>query len=293
MKAFDNLSSLAILIFLGIFSSCTKNEVTNITLNKSSANYTIGQKDSLISTLKVAGDVSKFPLIWTTSNSTVATVKNGLITAINTGTATITVKSGTQMAMCKIIIDDKINPSLTKGLLIYYGDVYETKTDTILNNNSNNFIIYLGGATVNLNNYFAGSDDRLMIEVNVPTIFNDSIPSGTYDMMTDLKQSEFVPFSIVPAYIDKKNEPWGSWDFGLGSNPIEVGNMVVKESMGIYNIEYVFIDYYGNTISGTYNGSLSYFNNTTQNAPAILKNKMQFNSSKILTKLSKLKNRKL
>jgi len=290
MRIFIKMSLFNAFIISALFMSCSKNEVTKITLNKSIANYTVGQKDSLISTISASGDIAKNPQTWITSNSAVATVKNGLVTAINTGTTTITVQAGDKSASCIVTIVDKINPVLTQGVLGYYGDVYGTIPDSIPNAASNNFVIYLAGSSVNLNNYFAGTDDRLMIEVNASTTMIDSIPSGTYDMMTELTQSKLLPYSIVPAYT-YNSQPWGSWYYGSGNNAIVVGNIVVSQSKGIYTILYNMIDYYGNTISGTYNGSLIYFDGTVQKAPAGFKNKMQINSSQSLTNFAKLKRR--
>jgi len=290
MKKNIRFYSFIVVVSLVLLASCSKNEVTNITLNKSTANYTIGQTDSLISTISASGDLDKYSQTWTTSNSSVATVKNGLVTAINVGTVSISVQAGGKKATCEVTVTDKINPALTKGILGYYGDVYGTASDTIPNNESKNFVIYLAGAGVNLNNYFAGTDDRVMIEVNTPTSATDVLPSGTYDIMTQLSQGQLLPYTIVPAY-QASGEPWGTWYFGSGSNDVVAGNIVVSQSNSIYTIQYNLIDYYGNTISGTYQGTLVYYDGTTASASPVLKNKIKLHSTATVVSSLNLKRR--
>ncbi|MDR3653251.1 MAG: Ig-like domain-containing protein [Paludibacter sp.] len=262
MKKNIGYCSFITLIFLLLLTSCGKNEVTNITLNLTSATFTVGQIDTLVSKLTATGDLTKNPVTWKTSNSAVATVTNGVVTALKTGETTITVQAGGKSATCAITVVDQISPALTQGILAYYGDIYGTTTDSLYNLQSNNFVLYLANSNVDLNNYLSGTADRLMLEINTDTTYVDSIPSGTYDMMTGLVQNQLIPYSIVPAYKYAGN-PWGTWYFGYSSNPIGYGNIVVKRSNDFYNIQYNLIDYYGNTITGTFNGALIYYNGTT------------------------------
>lgn len=69
MKKNIRFYTFTILISLVLLASCSKNEVANITLNKSTANYTIGKTDSLICTITTSGDLDKYPQTWATSNS--------------------------------------------------------------------------------------------------------------------------------------------------------------------------------------------------------------------------------
>lgn len=269
-------------VVLASFAACVNNEVKTIALDKSTSTLLLGQTDSLISTLTVTGDINKLPQTWNSSNSTVASVKNGLITALKTGTTIITVQAGDKSATCQVTVDDKILPVLSAGILEYCGDAYGTTKDSIDNIQSNNFIIYLAEATADFNNYFGGTDDRVMIELNTDTIYKTAIPSGTYDMMTDLTQSKLLPFTIVPAYVSS-GYPWGSWYFGGTINDIVVGNLVVLNTNDIYDIQYHLIDYYGNTISGTYHGALTYYDNSSATAASpALKKILKKNQLKIM-----------
>ncbi len=74
-----------------------KLEPTGLDLNKTTLNLTVGQSSSVIATIKPT-NVSKKEIIWTSANSTIATVNNGSITAKKEGTTTITAQiSGTNI----------------------------------------------------------------------------------------------------------------------------------------------------------------------------------------------------
>ena len=53
-------------------------------------------------------DATDKTVTWTSSNADVATVKDGVVTAIKEGEATITAKAGDQSASCKVVVSKKI-----------------------------------------------------------------------------------------------------------------------------------------------------------------------------------------
>ncbi|MCL1894901.1 MAG: Ig-like domain-containing protein, partial [Holophagaceae bacterium] len=79
--------------------------VTGLTLNKNSAILTVGGADILIATLQPSNATNK-TITWTTSDSGVATVNNGSVTAYGTGTAiiTATAQGSGQKAYCDVTV---------------------------------------------------------------------------------------------------------------------------------------------------------------------------------------------
>ena len=77
--------------------------VTSVTLNKSSASLKIGETVSLIATVK-PDDATDKTVTWTSSDETVASVSNGVVTAKKIGTATITAKAEDKTATCTITV---------------------------------------------------------------------------------------------------------------------------------------------------------------------------------------------
>ena len=77
--------------------------VTAVTLNKTSASLKAGETVTLTATVK-PDDATDKTVTWSTSDATVATVSNGVVTAKKVGTATITAKAGDKSATCEITV---------------------------------------------------------------------------------------------------------------------------------------------------------------------------------------------
>ena len=78
-------------------------EVTSVTLNKTTASLKAGETVTLTATVNPS-DATDKTVTWTTSDQTVATVSNGVVTAKKVGTATITAKAGSKTATCQITV---------------------------------------------------------------------------------------------------------------------------------------------------------------------------------------------
>lgn len=92
---------------------------TKITLDKTSLTLVKGDTATLTATVEPAEATNKDEIVWTTSNSDIATVEAGKITAVGYGTATITAKIGEVYATCAVsVICDDENCA-------YYDDVNE------------------------------------------------------------------------------------------------------------------------------------------------------------------------
>lgn len=78
---------------------------TSITLNKSNLDLFVGDMFDLIETVMPANTTDQ--VSWTSSDENVATVdNNGIVTAIKSGSATITATCGTKTATCKVTVSD-------------------------------------------------------------------------------------------------------------------------------------------------------------------------------------------
>ena len=99
--------------------------VTNISLDKVSAQLTEGETVTLTATVSPDNATDK-TVTWTSSDETVATVKDGVVTAIAAGKATITAKAGNYIAACGVTVNakiihvtnislDKVSAELTEG----------------------------------------------------------------------------------------------------------------------------------------------------------------------------------
>ena len=107
-KFFIKVLNLVILT-LGLIS-CTEEPapiaVSAVTLNSTSMTLVEGDTQTLIATVSPSNAENQ-KVLWSSSNSSVASVKEGVVTAIKPGSATITVKSddGGKIATCSVTVN--------------------------------------------------------------------------------------------------------------------------------------------------------------------------------------------
>ena len=78
-------------------------DVTSVTLNKYSLNFIEGESETLTATVMPVNATDK-SIVWSSSNTMVATVDNGLVTAVKEGSATITAAAGGKTANCTVTV---------------------------------------------------------------------------------------------------------------------------------------------------------------------------------------------
>ncbi len=113
--------------------------VESVSLDKTTAEITEGETLTLIATIKPDNATNK-NVIWSSSNEEIATVEDGVVTAVKEGEVTITAKAGDKEASCSITVEatpvssielDKTSASLKVGETI-------TLTATIKPDNATN-----------------------------------------------------------------------------------------------------------------------------------------------------------
>lgn len=118
--------------------------VNHVLLNKTSTTLTVGNTETLTATVEPANATNK-AVTWSSDNSGVATVSNGVVTAVTPGTATITVTAqgdSTKSASCTVTVTAAAVPvtgvTLNKtSTSLYVGDT-ETLTATVAPDNATN-----------------------------------------------------------------------------------------------------------------------------------------------------------
>jgi uncharacterized protein YjdB len=119
-------------------------DVTGVTLNKTTVALTAGRTETLIPTVLPTNATNK-SVSWTSSDTNVATVNNGTVTAVGAGTATITVSTanGVYKATCAVTVTVAVTGvTLDKDTLSLVGERVggrtETLTPTVLPTNATN-----------------------------------------------------------------------------------------------------------------------------------------------------------
>lgn len=108
------LGFCSIALAIGLLS-CTEEPsiitVTSVTLDSTSITLIEGDSQTLTATVSPS-NVENQKVLWSSSNSSVASVKDGIVTAIKVGAATITAKSddGGKTATCTVTVEAKNTP---------------------------------------------------------------------------------------------------------------------------------------------------------------------------------------
>ena len=95
--------------------AATNPDADAVTLNRSSVSLYVGDT----TTLSASGDSS---YTWSSSNTGVATVSNGTVTAVGRGSATITVRSGDSTATCSVTVQDYTLSLSESHISMFEGD---------------------------------------------------------------------------------------------------------------------------------------------------------------------------
>ena len=96
-----------LLSLVTLTSACQKSEVgvASVTLSQNSLIMRVGQTSSIRANVK-PDDATDKTVAWTSSNTGVATVADGVITALKVGSATITAKAGDKSATCAVTVEN-------------------------------------------------------------------------------------------------------------------------------------------------------------------------------------------
>jgi hypothetical protein len=248
MKRISFYCSLFLFIFS--FQSCENNKVSNLSLNKSFSNLTVGQTDSLYATVSTKGDLNKIPVTWSSSNPDVIKFKNGKLTALKLGTSIVTVEAGDKKSTCNVYVSDKIELNGNRALLFYLGDFYKKHI-------SNTFVFGM-----------ADDDDTLYMEFNAPISQTKILKCQSYKFV----DSDTALNAVRKAFVDDRGYMMGSFVVSKSQDkrrkvwlhPIVQGEISINDNRSIGNdfynywIEIKCLDYYENTLNISFKGEVMY-----------------------------------
>ncbi len=152
------------------------NPVTNVTLNKTQITLAkTGNTETLSATYRPQNTTDSPNVKWSTSDSKIATVSNGKVTAVAPGTATITARVGEKTATCMVTIPtSEISGNTgdnTETTKTYFT---ESKTNISYNNYSNNNYSIHGSI---VGSYLNNNSDGTLQKVQLVFDRNDSSKS--------------------------------------------------------------------------------------------------------------------
>ena len=138
-------------LFAITFSACSDDgddnndvAVTGITLSESSITLVAGGETATLTATVTPDNATDKTVTWTSSNTGVATVEDGVVTPVAEGSATITAKAGEQTATCTVTVQAAGSTIAVAGItlnetsLTLHVEDTETLTATVTPNNATN-----------------------------------------------------------------------------------------------------------------------------------------------------------
>ena len=182
--------------------------VTSVTLDRTTLTMTEGDTQTLTATVK-PDDATDKTVTWTSSNTSVATVDGGKVTAVAPGTATITAKAGDKTATCAVTFNQKIVD--TSGPAIVSFDFTPKKVNVADSGQNVTFTIHLMDET--------GVKPGFSITLFHPEYFLDTMRYIDFKLKSgDKKDGIYEAVATI-----EKGAPAGNWTVGLSGLEDELG----------------------------------------------------------------------
>lgn len=218
------LGFLTLALVTLMFTSCDPKEtttdvkVTGLTLNKTSVELEIDGTERL-TVVKTPTDATT-AIVWKSSVDSVASVSStGIVTALKSGTTTITASADGVSASCTVTVLEAADYSFTQGEIYgYQDDPFSTGLVKYIN-----VYLYTEGVDVNA---FAGDGFGVNLKFFVPTSTSVEIPAGTYAFTNITTGADAVPNTVwgggTKAATDSTEaKPFGSWMYFFAKDNAE------------------------------------------------------------------------
>jgi uncharacterized protein YjdB len=229
--------------------------VTGVTLNQSALNMTVGGANQTLTATVAPTDATDKSVSWSSSNTSVATVTNGVVHAVGAGTATITVTTtdGSKTATCTVTVTQPVSGvsvSPTSATLNVGGTQQLTATvspSTASNQNvtwssSNTSVatvsntglvtaVAAGSATITVRTSDGGYTATCSVTVNAPepNPYLFTFKSGSETILATTSATDI--FAIGSDYVTSKpfNPSGGNWSIANSALNSPYGEWVSLE----------------------------------------------------------------
>ena len=182
--------------------------VTSVSLDRTTLTMTEGDTQTLTATVKPDNATDK-TVTWSSSNTAVATVDGGKVTAVAPGTATITAKAGDKTATCAVTVNQKIVD--TSGPAIVSFDFTPEKVNVADSGQNVTFTIHLTDES--------GVKPGFSISLFHPEYFLDTMRYIDFKLKSgDKKDGIYEAVATI-----EKGAPAGNWTVGLSGLEDELG----------------------------------------------------------------------
>ena len=215
--------------------SATTTPVTGVTLNKSTTELIVDQSETLTATVKPDNATNK-TVTWESSNTDVATVSNGKVTAVSPGTAKITATAADgsgKSDTCTVTVIAKtyslsVDPSTLNFGSITEGEERPAAQEVKITNT--------GNQTVTLNqptatNFEIAKIDDLALNAGESATFTiqpkDKLPRGSYSEQIAISNTNGEKATITATFTVKEPPYTGKYSYEVSTSVGDHGSLTV------------------------------------------------------------------
>ncbi len=209
-------------------------KVTDVSLNEDALNLFVGDSQTLTATVQPSNATNK-TATWESSNTDVATVSNGVVTAVSPGTATITVKTadGNKTATCTVTVTAKTYSISVDPATLNFGSITEgdalPAAQTVTVKNTGNQTVTLNPPTAT--NFEIVKIDELTLNAGESVKFTihpkDNLPRGSYSEQITITDSNNVMLKLTATFTVKEPPYTGKYSYELSTSVGDHGSLIV------------------------------------------------------------------
>ena len=209
-------------------------KVTGVSLNEDALNLFVGDSQTLTATVQPSNANNK-TVTWESSNTDVATVSNGKVTAVGAGTADITVKTqdGEKIATCAVTVTAKTYSLSVDKSTLNFGSITEgdalPAAQTVTVKNTGNQSVTLVQPTAE--NFEIGKLFETTLEPDETATFTiqpkDKLPRGSYSEQIVVSNTNDEKVIITATFTVKEPPYTGKYSYELTTSVGDHGSLTV------------------------------------------------------------------
>ncbi len=197
---------------------------SSIVLSQTSLSMTVGEE----ATLKVESSASGQGVAWASSDPSVATVSEGVVTALSAGTAVITATSGSDSVTCRVtVVSEPVESDSIDGFDVTCDSGTSGIVSYAYDSSTGEYTVTFGTITEDTEYTVSGAlDGNIVIDVD---------PSETYDFVLNLKGATITSSVNSPIVILSGDDVTLSAKKGTSNTITDSRQAVDSDVEGVYS----------------------------------------------------------
>ena len=207
-------------------------KVTDVSLNKTSLTLTDGGSETLTATITPSNATNK-NVTWSSDNQNVATVSDGVVTAVSPGSAKITATADGKSDTCTVTVTAKTYSLSVDPSTLNFGSITEGDTlpaaQTVTVKNTGNQTVTLNPPTAE--NFEIGALSENELAPNAIATFTiqpkDKLPRGSYSEQIVVSNTNDEKVIITASFTVKEPPYTGKYSYEVSTSVGDHGSLTV------------------------------------------------------------------